>query len=65
MKRYTGAPRSQISFGDAIMGEAPLRNVHDYGITIDSAVDQRFSKAQLWGQLRSQMKFGNEKDEEE
>ena len=42
------------------MGEAPLRNVHDYGITIDSTVGQMFCKAKLCGQLRSQMKFGNE-----
>ena len=42
------------------MGEAPLRNVYDYGITIDSSVGQMFCKAKLCGQLRSQMKFRNE-----
>ena len=45
------------------MGEAPLRNVHGYGIIIDSAVGQMFYKAKLCGQLRSQMKFGNEEKE--
>ena len=46
------------------MGEAPLRNVHDDGIIIDSTVGQMFCKANLWGKLRSQIKFGNEEDEE-